>query len=164
MTATQHDIDNGLDAMVRKAIRAVELILAIVLLVIICLNFINVVGRYVFSRTLLGIDEVQIYGMIWIAFLGAGVVTLRVGQLRMDAFSKLFPSAIAKPLRIVELAVVIVLGAFVVYHSANYTAQMFSVMSAIGGIPMWIPHSAVVVGYALIVLICVRQVWTGGRP
>ena len=154
----------ALDAWIHKATRVIELVLAYVLLAIVCLNFINVVGRYVFSQTLLGADEWQIYGMIWIAFAGAAVVTLRGEHLRMDAISKAFPPWVAKPLRIIELVTIVVLGAFVVVQSVRYTGQMFSVLSAIGGIPMWIPHSAVAVGYALIVLLCIRHVWTGGRP
>ena len=38
-----------------------------------CLNFANVVGRYVFDYAFLGAEEAQIYIMVWMAFLGAAV-------------------------------------------------------------------------------------------
>ena len=42
------------------------------------------VGRYVFGFALNGVDEIEIYILIWIAFLGAAVVTWRGLHLRMD--------------------------------------------------------------------------------
>ncbi len=155
---------SGIDAAISRAIRFIELTLAWLLLAIIVLNVINVVGRYVFSRTILGADETQTYGMIWIAFVGAAVVTWHGEHLRMDALLKYFPARFSRSLRIVELAIVIVLAVFVVVHSSLYTARMVGVNSAVGGIPMWIPHSAVAAGYALITLLCIRLLINGRRP
>lgn len=152
----------SIDAAIGRAIRVIELALAWILLGAIVLNFANVIGRYVFARTIFGADEVQIYGMIWIAFVGAAVVTWRGEHLRMDVLLSRFPSGVVRALRVIELVLVIALAAFVVYVSTRYTHSMFEVKSSIGGIPMWIPHVSVAAGYLLIALLGVRML-TGGR-
>ncbi len=154
----------AIDAAIGRAIRAIELTLAWVLLGAIVLNFANVVGRYVFARTIFGADEVQIYGMIWIAFVGAAVVAWHGEHLRMDVLVKSMPAGFARALRIVELALVIVLAGFVVHVSTRYALSMVDVKSSIGGIPMWIPHLAVAVGYLMIGLICLRLFSNGRKP
>ncbi len=159
-----HPSGTALDAAISRAIRFIELTLAWLLLATIALNFINVVGRYVFSRTILGADEVQVYGMVWIAFVGAAVVAWRGEHLRMDVLLRLFPAKVSQWLRIFELVLVIVLAVFVVVNSSLYTSRMFGVNSAVGGIPMWIPHGAVAAGYALIGLLGVRLLINGRRP
>lgn len=156
--------ETGIDAAIGRAIRVIELALAWVLLGAIVLNFANVIGRYVFARTIFGADEVQIYGMIWIAFLGAAVVTWRGEHLRMDVLLQRFPIGVTRALRIIELLVVIVLAGFVVVVSTRYAQSMLDVKSSLGGIPMWIPHLAVAVGYLLIGLLCLRLLGTGRKP
>src|SRR5437868_762125 len=81
-----------LDAVVLRVMGWIEVLLGAALLVMISLNFINVVGRYVFSKSVLGIDEVQVYLMVWVTFVGAATVTLRGDNLRMDALVNAFPS------------------------------------------------------------------------
>lgn len=75
-----------LDALERtfdRTMRCLELFLAGMFMIAVALNFINVVDRYVFNRSLFGADEIQIYIMVWITFVGAVVVTWRNQHLRM---------------------------------------------------------------------------------
>jgi C4-dicarboxylate transporter DctQ subunit len=152
-------IDKGIS----RLISAIEAVLAFALLVAIALNFANVIGRYVFARSILGADELQIYAMIWMAFLGSVVVAWRGEHLRMDALAHLLPASVAPVLRVLELVLLLVLAGFVVVQSWSYTARMLDVSSAVAGIPMWVPHSAVIAGYALLALICVRHLIKGAR-
>ena len=62
------------------------------------------------------------------------------------------------------LILLFLLAMFVVVNSSLYTSRMFGVNSAVGNIPMWIPHGAVSAGYALIALLCVRLLINGRRP
>ena len=56
---------------------ALEQLLGAALIVAVLYNFVNVVGRYVVGQTFISADEVQIYIMVYIAFLGAAVATPR---------------------------------------------------------------------------------------
>jgi TRAP-type transport system small permease protein len=150
-----------IDRTLKNLITAIERVLAFALLVAIVLNFANVIGRYVFARSILGADEVQIYAMLWIAFVGAGVVAWRGEHLRMEALAPLLPAGLARALRVFELVLVLALSAFVLFNSWSYTASMVDVASAVAGVPMWVPHGAVVAGFALLVLVCVRHLAKG---
>lgn len=137
-----------------------ERLLGVLLIVAVLYNFVNVVGRYVFGRTFISADEVQIYIMIYIAFLGAAVATWRRMHLRMDVLLQRMPRALQAGLGVLELALILVLAAFVLYVSSGYVKQMagLDARSQNAGIPMWIPHSAIVLGFGLIAVLSVLQI------
>jgi len=143
---------------VRRAIdllaRILEVTLALALIGAVLLNFANVIGRYGFGTTMTIADELQTYTMVWIAFLGAAVVTWRGLHLRMDVIAQRLPAGLQKFLGWVEAALILVLGVLVTWVAWEYVAQMYGLQakSQTAGIPMWMPHSALLVGFALIVL------------
>jgi TRAP-type C4-dicarboxylate transport system permease small subunit len=152
-----------IDRAIGRAIGAIEAALAVALLAAIVLNFANVIGRYVFAKSILGADEYQIYAMVWMAFVGAAVVAWRGEHLRMDALAQLLPAGLLRVLRVAELVLLLVLAGFVIVNSWAYTARMLGISSAVAGIPMWVPHGAVIAGYALLAIICVRHLARGAR-
>jgi TRAP-type C4-dicarboxylate transport system permease small subunit len=139
---------------------ALERLLGAALIVAVLYNFVNVVGRYVFGQTFVSADEVQVYIMVYIAFLGAAVATWRRMHLRMDVLVQRLPRALKAALGIVELALVVVLAAFVLYVASGYVKQMagLDARSQNAGIPMWIPHSAILLGFGLIAVLSVLQI------
>lgn len=139
--------------------RAIELALALAFIVAVALNFINVVGRYVLGWTILGADEVQIFIMVAMTFLGAAVVSWRNQNLRMDVLVRLCPAPVQAALRWIELALIAGLCGFVFVQSATYTLQMFKLgrLSDTADVPMWIPHGAVALGFGLMALIALRR-------
>jgi TRAP-type C4-dicarboxylate transport system permease small subunit len=149
-------IERAFDAVVRW----IELALAVLFIFAVALNFINVVDRYLFKRSILGADEVQIYIMIWTTFVGAAIVTWRHQHLRMDVLLVRFPHWIRLALLAVELALALGLAIMMVVQSTRY-AFLMAVLdrrSDMGGIPMWVPHGALGLGFALIGAI---TVWRG---
>ena len=68
--------------------------LALLFIVAVLLNFTNVVGRYLFGISLLGSDEVQVFIMVGMTFLGAVVVTRRNQHLRMDVLVGFMPAPV----------------------------------------------------------------------
>ena len=144
--------------------RGLETALGVVLILMIALNFANVIGRYVFNKSILGAEEVQVYALIWTAFLGAAIVTWRNMHLRMDALSNLLPEGIRKLLRIAELIVCFAVIGFTVTQSYDYVSRMkmLGAASDVAHIPMWMAHSSVLVGLVLIVLLLAAAVITGG--
>ena len=139
---------------------ALEKLLGFALIVAVVINFVNVVGRYIFGRTFISADEVQIYIMVYIAFLGAAVATWRRIHLRMDVLVHRLPGAIKALLAAAELVLILVLASLVLYVSSGYVTQMagLDARSQNAGIPMWIPHSAIVLGFGLIAVLAVLQI------
>ena len=71
----------------------------------------NVIDRYVFNHSFVWAEELSRYMMIWVGFLGSGLV-LRIGaHLAVDVFQDLLPRRAAQAMRVVVVAVLA--GAFV---------------------------------------------------
>ena len=139
----------------------IERILAIAFMAAVALSFVNVVGRYLLGVTVTWADEVQIYIMIWMAFLGAVVVSWRRMHLRMDLLFKMLPARLRQFVSLLELASMIVLAGVVLFLSGQYTYNMFTLnrLSDVAQLPMWIPHSGVALGFGLILLIALLHLW-----
>jgi TRAP-type C4-dicarboxylate transport system permease small subunit len=103
----------------------------------------------------LGADEVQVFIMVAMTFLGAAVVTQRNAHLRMDVLVRFFPQSVRLLLRIAEQVLLILLAGFVLSQSYFYARQMLMLgrTSDMAGVPMWIPHAFAALGLALILLI-----------
>jgi TRAP-type transport system small permease protein len=142
-----------------RLMNAIERALALAFIAAVCLNFANVVGRYGFGRSIAAADEIQIYIMVFMAFVGAAVVSWRRQHLRMDVLVRFLPTGFQSALRWVEILLVLAAAGFVVVQSWRYSAQMFAIgrTSDLGGIPMWIPHGAVALGFALILISTLRR-------
>ncbi len=71
------------------------------------LVFTNVVSRYVLNYSLIWVEELTRYLMVWVGFLGAGLV-LRLGaHIAVEAFQDLLPPRAARTLRV---GIVVLLG------------------------------------------------------
>jgi TRAP-type C4-dicarboxylate transport system permease small subunit len=155
-------IDNVFD----RIARVIELTLALAFIFAVLLNFGNVVGRYLFGVSLLGADEVQIFIMVGMTFLGAAVVTRRDLHLRMDVLVRYLPAPVRVALRVVELLLLATVAGFVVSQSYFYAGQMLRIgrTSDMAGVPMWIPHGTVALGFALILIVAVWGLVRIARP
>ena len=137
--------------------------LGLVFIAAVCLNFVNVVGRYAFGRAIFGADEVQTYIMVWMAFAGAAAVSWRNAHLRMDVLTARLPQRVRSVLRVLELVLIAVTAAIVLWQSLSYCLEMARMgrRSDAAGIPMEIPHSAVAFGFGLIALIALWRLLRG---
>jgi TRAP-type transport system small permease protein len=146
-------IDKAFD----RIARVIEVTLALAFIAAVLLNFANVVGRYLFGISLLGSDEVQIFIMVGMTFIGAAVVSRRNLHLRMDVLLRFLPAPVRMLLRVVEQLLLAVLAGFVLTQSYFYARQMLRIgrTSDMAGVPMWIPHGTVALGFALILIVAV---------
>lgn len=144
-----------LDKIFDRLTRGIELVLGLAFIAAVGMNFVNVVGRYGFGWTLMWGDEVQIYIMIWMAFLGAVVVGWREMHLRMDIFYKMLPRRVQWLVQLLELITLVALCGLAMVQSGHYAQQMYKLgrVSDVAQIPMWIPNGGVAVGFALLTLI-----------
>jgi TRAP-type C4-dicarboxylate transport system permease small subunit len=140
-------IDKAFD----RVARVIELVLALAFIFAVLLNFANVVGRYLLGISLIGADEVQIFIMVAMTFFGAAVVAQRNLHLRMDVLVRFFPKPIQVLLRALEQLLLITLAGFVVSQSYFYATQMWRIgrVSDMAGVPMWLPHGTVALGFGL---------------
>jgi TRAP-type transport system small permease protein len=66
----------------------------------------NVISRYVFSHSFSWVEEVSRYMMIWVTLLGAGSALRVGGHIAIDTLQGVLPTAGAKALRVVIVALV----------------------------------------------------------
>ncbi|MFM8557672.1 MAG: TRAP transporter small permease [Betaproteobacteria bacterium] len=126
--------------------------LGLLVIAAVCLNFANVVGRYVFGQAIFGADEIQTYMMVWMAFLGAVIVGWRNAHLRMDVLVRALPPWLKVALRILELTLLAATTVLVAIQSWKFVIKMAELdrRSDAADIPMAIPHAAVAIGFTLI--------------
>lgn len=66
----------------------------------------NVISRYLFNHSFVWAEELSRYMMIWVGFLGSGLV-LRIGaHIAVDVFQDMMPTRIAQLMRLAVLALV----------------------------------------------------------
>ncbi len=148
-----------LDRAVDSLAKAVERLLAVALVAAVSLNFINVIGRYLAGFTLTGVDEVEIYVLIWIAFLGAAVVSWKNEHLRMDVLVNAFPAVLRKTVLVIEMAVTLAVALLVAFQSFHYVERIraLGAISDIAHVPTWIPHSAIFLSFAAMAIMVILR-------
>lgn len=148
-----------LDRAIGSAIGALRVALGCALAAGVLLNLGNVFGRYVVGQSILGADELQVFLMIWVAFAGAAVVTWRGEHLRMDILLNALPAGARRGVLAFEWALIAALAGFAVVQSWRYVEQMLAIdrRSDALGIPIAIPHAAVLFGFSVIALIALLR-------
>jgi TRAP-type C4-dicarboxylate transport system permease small subunit len=63
------------------------------------LVFANVVSRYVLNYSIVWVEEITRYMMVWVGFLGSGLVLRYGAHIAVDTFQDMLPPAAARALR-----------------------------------------------------------------
>jgi len=121
---------------------------------VVLLNFVSATTRYLGGGAILGADEVQVYAVVWLVFVGGAIVAWRGAHLRMDVFSARLQGRAARFRDLLECLLALAVCGAMSWVSLRFVLQIHEIAqrSDGAGIPMWIPHSAVLVGFALITL------------
>jgi TRAP-type C4-dicarboxylate transport system permease small subunit len=124
------------------------------------LLFVNVLLRYWFLAPISWAEELSLYLVVWIVFVGASVATRARGHIAIDLLALALSAANRRRLSLGAGVLVLVFLAFFTYYSAGHTArihdsgQLTPVMLA----PMWLAYLAMPAGGALMFLRAF-QVW-----
>lgn len=140
---------------------ALQTVLGLALIAAVLINFANVFTRYLLGYSILWADEVQLFILVLVTFLGAAIVGWQRAHLSMDVLRNRLPSQWRLFLTSAETAVLVVIAGLLCFQSYQYASQMMMLgrLSDNAGIPMWIPHSSVAVGFALLAVVSVWQVY-----
>lgn len=137
-----------------RVIAVARAVLGTLILASIAINFANVVGRYLFLSPIIWAEEVMIYIMVWCVFLGAVLVTWEGRHLRMDLLSTHLRRPWKEIVNLIAVCGLLVASGFVAIQSVE-AVSLFARLgqkSTTAGIPMVVPHLAVLVGFSLIFL------------
>ncbi len=130
-------------------------------LIAIGVNFANVIGRYAFSSPIVWAEELLRYALIWIVYLGAIMVTWRLDHLSIDIFVRSCGPMLRKILRIVFDLGLLAACAIIIMTAMNVVGLLRTLekTSVIMGLPLELPHFAILFGFTMQVLAVVCR-WT----
>ncbi len=136
-----------------KAIRALLGVMLLASVILICAN---AFGRYVLHAPIIWAEEILGYGLVWMVYLGAVLVTADNQHLKMDLLLQMLGPRIQRALRLIGDAVFVATGLLIVYQAPESISQ-FTHHSQVAGLPMQIVHLAVPVSFLLIVAFIVLR-------
>ena len=146
--------DSAIVRVVGYAMAVSRIIIGALILVSIVINFANIIGRYVFFSPIVWAEEVMIFIMAWCVFLGAAVVTWEGRHLRMDLLSSTLKTPWKEAINLIVVLGLIAAAGLVASQSWEAVSLFarFEQKSTTAGIPMVVPHAALLVGFGLMCL------------
>jgi TRAP-type C4-dicarboxylate transport system permease small subunit len=129
-------------------------VMGILMLAGVAICFANVLARYLFGYALFWAEEVMVFLIIWGVFIGVGAAAYERAHLNMDLFSHSFKGSILGFLDALLVAVLLASCVFMIVQSWQVVALFYQggVTSVSAGVPKWIAHLALPVGFALMAL------------
>jgi TRAP-type C4-dicarboxylate transport system permease small subunit len=139
--------------------RAIRVLIAVLLIASVLLNFANIVGRYAFHAPLIGAEEMMMFLMIAIVFLGAAVVAREGRHIKMDIIVGLLPVPAQKVIHAVVEVLAIAVTGMITYLAIPLIQHLaaFNERSQAANIPLAIPQAAIPVGFTLLILATVAR-------
>lgn len=145
--------------------RGAELLVAAVFGVIVLIALLQVFQRFALNSSLSWSEEAQIFGHIWIVFLGIPIAYRRGAHLYIETLCDKLPRG---PRAVFNLAVELTWGAFALSLMILgwMVARVAHLQSSPGlDLPMSYPYGGMVVGGAYLMLVALRRLAGGAwRP
>jgi TRAP-type C4-dicarboxylate transport system permease small subunit len=140
-------------------VTGIKILTAILLIVAVALNFANIIGRYVLNAPIASAEEIMLFLLVAVVFLGNSVVSWEGKQIRMDVFLHVLPSALRRWLEfIADLAVIAVslvligLAWPVIHMLAEYDQR-----SQAADVPLYIPQALIPIGLGLTAILTLAR-------
>jgi len=116
--------------------------------------FANVVLRYVLLAPISWAEEISIYLVIWIVFVGASVLIRTGGHITVDLLPRALPPLGQRVLFFTVMILMLCFLAVFIYYSGVHTLRVRSAgqLTPIMLAPMWLTYLAMPVGGALMFL------------
>lgn len=136
----------------RWFVRLNQWLIVVLMAVMAALVFANVVSRYVFNVSIIWVEELTQYQMIWITYLGAGLALREGRHVAVDILQDWLPAALRRLARaLIWLAMALFLAALV-YFGVQIAAFTWDQETPVMNIPTGIPYLAIPIGAAVFLL------------
>jgi TRAP-type transport system small permease protein len=113
--------------------------------------FANVALRFLTDHSILWVEEVSRYLMIWLTFLGSGIVLRYGAHIGIDTLQERFPSA-APAIRVAIFGLLLAFFASMVWLGTRYALLTWGQTTPVLGIPIGAVYLAMPVGFALMIV------------
>lgn len=135
----------------RRLLRAEETFIAILILAITAVIFLNVIQRYFFGSSLSWAEEFSRYAVVWMTFIGASVCVSKGIHIAVDVWSGRLGKTLDRGAVIVTHLISIAFCAAMFWLGLKITLKIFhlSQKTIALGMPMWVVYAAIPTGAAL---------------
>lgn len=149
-------------SLIESLVAGIRILTAILLVVAVVLNFANIIGRYLLSAPIASAEEVMLFLLVAVVFLGNSVVSWEGKQIRMDVFLHMLPSAFRHWLEIIADLAVIVVSLILIglaWPVIHMLAE-FDQRSQAADVPLFIPQALVPIGLSLTAILTIARLIT----
>jgi TRAP-type transport system small permease protein len=140
-----------LQAFDRFLLRANRLLVVALLGAMALMVFTNVALRFLTDHSILWVEEGSRYAMIWLTFLGAGLVLRYGGHIGIETLHEKVPRH-APLLRALVVALLFGFFAFMAWIGARYALLTWGQTTPVMEVPIGAVYLAMPVGFALLIL------------
>jgi len=129
------------------------------------INFVNIIGRYVFSVSIPWAEEIMLFLMVGCVFTGCCAVAWQGRHIRMDVMISALPPKLHAFFNLLSELVLIATAIIVAVFSYPVITQLaaFDERSEAANFPLVIPQAMVPIGYSLMALLVVIRLLTPRR-
>ncbi|HZW68347.1 MAG TPA: TRAP transporter small permease [Pseudogracilibacillus sp.] len=139
-----------------KAINLMNLILKhvlnLVFAVLTTAVFTQVIFRFVLKKPLAWTEELAIYCLVWLTFLGAAYALSQRAHIGVDFFIQLFPLAVRKVIYTVATFISLVFYLIMVSYGYRLMIQGFAQTSSVFKIPMGAVYSVIPISGIILII------------
>lgn len=147
LVATARWVEIVVDVLSRAAVVAMTVLVLV-----------QVVLRYVFSVPLVWVEEMTIFLMIWMAFMGAALGVRRGSHIAMTILVDRLPARVARALFVASTIAIIAFCMVVAWQGVRLALSVAGQRSAALGLPMTVPYLIVPLGALLIILLACANI------
>ena len=140
---------------------------AVCLLSSVVINFINIIGRYVFSVSIPWAEEIMLFLMVGCVFTGCCAVAWQGRYIRMDMLISMLPRKLHDFFNLLSELILIAAAIAVTDFAYPVITQLaaFDERSEAADFPLVIPQAMVPIGYTLMaVLVAIRLLTVRRTP
>ncbi|MCL2616238.1 MAG: TRAP transporter small permease [Defluviitaleaceae bacterium] len=128
---------------------AIRFICAILMAVITGATFLQVIRRYIFGSVFRWPEELAIFSMIWVAFLGAVLCLQNKEHIRIDFFIGLLPASVRKWVEVLGLFICFGFMMLLASYAPGVITSTGVVLTPALRVPMYVVYGSVLVSAAL---------------
>jgi len=130
-------------------------VLGVALLLVVAVNVSNASGRYLFGYSLTGTDELMVYTMVWVVMAGAVLSLAGRTHIAVDLLPTYTRGRLRHLVLLVHDIAALVACGYATWASWQFVTRLAGLgTTSMGlGIPMAIPHAALLGGFACLVLV-----------
>jgi TRAP-type C4-dicarboxylate transport system permease small subunit len=116
------------------------------------LVFVNVIARYVFNDSIIWVEELTQYQMIWITYLGAGLALREGRHVAVDLFAEWLPQGLRRYVRVLVGLLMLAFLVTLAVLGFQIAAFTWNQETPVLNIPTGIPYLGIPIGASVMAL------------